>query len=519
MVPLLKPRAVSERVLLAALLIAAAGWMAWLAVYQVDDAYIVYRYARSLAEGDGFVFNPGERVEGVTCFLWTLALAPIALAGLPLPRVAPALTALFGLATLVLVARRHAESEERLHLARRDLLPSLLLAAAPAFAYWSVGALETIPYALLVTLAARAHARERRGVGSWGSGVWLGIAGLVRPETPLLVAALGADRLRARGLASTARWLAIVAAFVGPFLLFRRLYFGEWLPNTYYAKTGAALPVLLSFGWIYLRGCLASIVPSFGVSGSAIALAGGLALAALLTFAWRRPALQTEAIVVLTVAAAIVIEGGDWMVLSRFWVPALPSLAVVAGAALLSLASRRRAGLVAATLLVVAVVASGVTESVRQRNGGQGLKVNAIGYRHAHREVARYLNEHAAPGDAVALMDIGIIGWYADRLRVIDITGLTDRDIAHAPGGFLDKTFPVAALLARDPRYIVLVPGFPADTRIFEDPSFRSRYRALFNLDHRFNWTPPSTYKLWVFERNARNTSRNEGSGGNVRTR
>lgn len=491
----------NARRLLVVLLIAAAGWMAWLAVYQVDDAFIVYRYARNLARGDGFVFNPGERVEGVTCFLWTLVLTPFSAAGLPLPRVAPVLTAIAGLACLVLVARRHAESEERDSLATRDLVPPMVLAVTPAFAYWSVGALETVPYALLLTLAARDHARERRGATGAASAVWLGLAGLVRPETPLVVAALAVDRLRTHRLAAAVRWLLVVAAFAVPFLLFRRTYFGSWLPNTYYAKAGAPLPVLIASGWGYTRGCLASLVPTFGASGDVVVLLGALTGGALLVFAWRRPALRTEAMVVLAVAIATILEGGDWMVLSRFWVPALPCLAVIAGAALHRVSRWPRAGTAVATVLIAAIIGNGLFTAAHERNGGQGLLVNAIGYRHAHREVARFLNEHAASGDTVALMDVGMIGWDADRLRVIDITGLTDRDIAHAPGGFLDKRFPVADLLARKPRFIVLVPGFPADGRIYDDPEFRSRYTVLFNVDHRFNWTPPSSYKLYVFER------------------
>jgi hypothetical protein len=333
--------------------------------------------------------------------------------------------------------------------------------------------------------------------------VWLGIAGLVRPETPLVVAALAVDRLHTHRLAATVRWLLVVAAFVAPFLFFRRLYFGSWLPNTYYAKAGDPLPVLIAYGWAYTRGCLASLVPSFGGSGEVIVILGGLTLAALLAFAWRQPALRTEAMVVLAVVVATILEGGDWMVLSRFWVPALPCLAMIAGSALLRVSAWHRAGTAAATLLIAAVVGNGLIAGVRARNGGQGLLVNAIGYRHAHREIARFLNEHGGAGDAVALMDVGMIGWDADRLRVIDITGLTDREIAHAPGGFLDKRFPVSDLLARNPRFIVLVPGFPADGRIYADPAFRSRYHALFDVDHRFNWTPPSSYKLYVFERSA----------------
>src|SRR5262245_54883150 len=40
--------------------------------FTVDDAYISYRFARNLARGLGLVYNPGERVEGYTNFLWTV---------------------------------------------------------------------------------------------------------------------------------------------------------------------------------------------------------------------------------------------------------------------------------------------------------------------------------------------------------------------------------------------------------------------------------------------------------------
>ncbi|GAH95705.1 unnamed protein product, partial [marine sediment metagenome] len=36
--------------------------------YPTDDAYISYRYAQNLAEGNGLVYNLGERVEGYSNF-------------------------------------------------------------------------------------------------------------------------------------------------------------------------------------------------------------------------------------------------------------------------------------------------------------------------------------------------------------------------------------------------------------------------------------------------------------------
>src|SRR5687768_6252470 len=47
-----------------------------------DDAYISYRYAANLVAGHGLVFNPGERVEGYSNFLYVMLVAPgIALFG------------------------------------------------------------------------------------------------------------------------------------------------------------------------------------------------------------------------------------------------------------------------------------------------------------------------------------------------------------------------------------------------------------------------------------------------------
>ena len=46
-----------------------AGERYW---WLTDDAMISMRYARNLANGIGLVWNPGERIEGFTNFLWTI---------------------------------------------------------------------------------------------------------------------------------------------------------------------------------------------------------------------------------------------------------------------------------------------------------------------------------------------------------------------------------------------------------------------------------------------------------------
>src|SRR5690606_26802938 len=45
------------------------------ALWLTDDAFISFRYAENLVAGHGLVFNPGERVEGITNPAWTLWIA------------------------------------------------------------------------------------------------------------------------------------------------------------------------------------------------------------------------------------------------------------------------------------------------------------------------------------------------------------------------------------------------------------------------------------------------------------
>ncbi len=380
---------------LAVALLAAVGWFIYLACYQVDDAYIVYRYATNLARGDGFVFNLHERVEGVTCFLWTLFLAPFAAAGAPLPVAGPILTGMAGVLILLLAPGTLASLTGRSRPEIGDWSVSALLAAHPSFAYWTVGGLETVPFALLLLLALRDQSREQAAGHGRRSAVWIGLATLIRPETPLLAAAFAMGRWfdgPGRDSREKARdiflWSGTVALFLAPFLLFRHFYFGDWLPNTYYAKLGPGLGSNLEAGRLYTLGFLSSLVPAFGVANDLTGWIGVLIFLGLVAFGLPRPELRTAALLVLGVGTAVLLEGGDWMFLHRMWVPALPPLFLLLAAAGRRLSESWPRHRVAARSIAVLLIASYLVAAARERNGPNGLAVNAAGYRSAHHQVA-----------------------------------------------------------------------------------------------------------------------------------
>ena len=63
----------------AALLLAALTVLMFVVFFALpaDDAYIVARYVRQLYDGNGLVFNPGERINTITSPLLTFVLAAI----------------------------------------------------------------------------------------------------------------------------------------------------------------------------------------------------------------------------------------------------------------------------------------------------------------------------------------------------------------------------------------------------------------------------------------------------------
>lgn len=227
-----------------ALLLAHAWWYRFL----TDDAFISFRYARNLAQGHGLVFNPGfERVEGYTNFLWVILLAIFARVGAPPERVANALSVVCGVAIWWLVLRSSLRKGRPIWLV---LAPVLLLASTRSFAVWCTGGLESKFFEFLVfagvlrAVSEVESARSGRRETWAGSSLLLGLACLARPDRVVIAAGLFATRCiveRRRGRARlpvVARGLALAAGVVAAHVVFRLSYYGDWLPNTYYAKVG-----------------------------------------------------------------------------------------------------------------------------------------------------------------------------------------------------------------------------------------------------------------------------------------
>ena len=228
--------------------LAVLGWFSSVAWFLTDDAFISFRYVRNLLDGHGLVFNPGEYVEGYSNFLWVLELAAIwGLSGVAPERAAPWLSVAFTAATVAAMMWWIARLPLLRHRGLVGWMALGLVCSSATFAVWtSGGGLETRQFTFFIVLAVVClglYRDSRRGL--LAASLSLAAAALTRPEGVML-AALCCGWFVIQRMADTGRlnpdWrrlICLAAPFVilvGAHFLWRYSYYGEWLPNTYYAK-------------------------------------------------------------------------------------------------------------------------------------------------------------------------------------------------------------------------------------------------------------------------------------------
>lgn len=516
-----KPDAVVFFVLagLGALLFAFNIFRYW--YYTVDDAYITMRFAQNLVNGHGFVYNPGGPVvEGYssTSLLGWQALV-ILLGGDSLHWTkwlgtlagATTLTASVGLAWRLI-------SPDGAVPRSLAALPALLLADSLSLATGCISGLETTLFAALLTVGVWAFVellREDAPRGAmWVAGIAMGLATWTRPEGIAWAGGVGAAVLawqlwRRRPWRRAAIAFATAIGFWIALLVFRLLVFGQWQPNTYYAKMWSDTWSRSMSGLTYLRDWLV-------ISRGALWLLLAGAAIPLLPRAMR-PGAVICLLAVLGHCLVVVYMGGDWIPHLRFMAPMLGVAAALAGVgiALLSVRVLRRA-MPYASMAVGAAACIGVILLAQPDNHRGLLEIytRVWGWSDGHKPLAEWLGAWQADRNermTVAVEDIGLIGWHGGT-DIIDIAGLVDPDWARQKYETGDgDDYPSHKLLEETrPEVVILVatrppngndPGitWKANKKIYDDPLFEERYFYHTTFLHKDY--PGDGYYLHVFVR------------------
>ena len=496
----------------------------------VDDAYIALRYSRNLVEGHGAVYNAGERVEGYTSlgFMWLgalfLRLGIPAIAGWKAVSLVAAGAAVVGAARLERFARRAAvlatpTDRRSIRCCRRfsssRSRPSPTGRSARS-SRWCSADCSSGAWCSVCARSRSARGADRRSRSRWPTSS--GPRARRSSRSRRFALALREWQLRRpdlRFLRRHAGNIAIVTATVAAHLAWRYSYYGDWRPNTYYAKvTGGSEQILTGLQY---AGKLALALPVL-VLALAVPLlelrarrrARGAA-AESTEVAPRRGSRSPAAVIAIVALALILLTiglGGDSQPFHRFFIPALPLLAALA-----ALAARHARGraltATAAVLFAVHVVAAHVTTQpyvafVADRTTRVG---SAVG---------DFFAERLAPDELLATNTAGSLPYESNR-PALDTLGLADAAIARRPiyitstgwaghrrgwGEYVLRRHPRAILFyntagAREPFYL-------GDRELLELPGFRFFYRLrttnLPALESSISW-PAARYLGFPFGR------------------
>jgi arabinofuranosyltransferase len=398
-----------------------------------DDAMVSMRYALNLVKGNGLVWNQGQYVEGITNLSQTLLMATaiavfgkwwsvlaIQLIGIPICLAIAFLTMKIGDEIL---GRKSSQ---------RDMYLVLCFVAGISYyplTYWVLMGMESGLLAALILGATLVAFRiDGRGTFSMWFPLLLGCAFFTRPDAAIPIALLflyrflGLRRVPGgwRALASEA---AVVAGFVVCLSVFRLVYYGDFVPNTYTLKM-TRMPLgerlINGFGFIVPFLAWAAVPLVLAILGVVVNL--------------KRKTVLCLSLVVSMVLYQIAVGGDPW----QYWrmtAPYMPLVFVLALGGVKRLAEKgsprfvrfERPLLLGVLGLMIVLLNAEFSDELSFRR-----RPYMVDFNHATVSAAIALNEVADSTATIGVVWAGSLPYFCE-LKAIDFLGKNDAAIAVLP--------------------------------------------------------------------------------------
>ncbi len=212
-----------------------------LLAWQSDDAYHAYVMAKNLVEGNGFVYNIGQRATASSCPLFTLVIAAAYFVFRNMFFASLAVCIVFSSAAYSMVVHHFCET-------RRQVIVTFLIAAGcTSFISYTTAGLENCQLFFLIVLFLRLffHKEEYTRRDLLYMALLVSFIAMTRMDAVLFVApmAVYAYLFRRKQFSFMKAFLQGVLGLL-PFILwevFALFYYGFPFPNTAYAKLGTDL--------------------------------------------------------------------------------------------------------------------------------------------------------------------------------------------------------------------------------------------------------------------------------------
>jgi hypothetical protein len=385
-----------------------------------DDPFITYRYAQNIANGLGFVYNPGERVLSTTTPLFTLLLAAFSPLWNNLPRLANLIGALsIALGALLIYWLAKILNEPLVGWAGLLLYPTspLLLNCMGS---------ETPLYIALCLACFVFYWRSNYTL----TAIFSALAVLIRPDGILVPALLAVDYLLSRQRPIPWKQALLFCLLLLPWFIFAWAYFGSPIPATLAAKQHQGLMAISQrFGAGFL-----TLLKAYYQFWFYEILAGVACLGIIYAI------LQSRRWLLFIVWPILYFITFMTLGMTRyFWyyAPLLPGFAVLVGLGLRSVERIIRhlkdkasnpvpwASSLPQLVMIAILVLPGIFQVMRLKTISEDRDPRYTIYR----AVGSWLQTNSLPDASIGTLEVGIIGYYSKR-PIIDFAGLIQPEIA-----------------------------------------------------------------------------------------
>jgi hypothetical protein len=400
--------------------------LAWIFRFIQDDAFISFRYAKNFAEGHGLVYNPGEKVEGYTNFLWTLFLTTPHLLHMDIISFSQTAGVLLFALSLYLTYGVAQKLTGNIYLAALALI---FTGSNFTFLSYATGGLETQLFTLLVMTAfylAVNFDEKKNNARLFTISLVFAMLLLTRPDSvPYIAIILLYLFYKMHNLkCSIKNYLMLIAPFIllsAAYLLWKLSYYGDLLPNTFYAKVhgGTSSGYGIYYIFTFFKSYLIILFPL------------------LIFFLLRKKVFSIEITALLMLLAFNILYvfyvGGDFMEF-RFFVPVIPMFFI-----LIVLTFREMKQKVLITILSLIIPAGSLSHAFtfKSESGHQLFSIKELNGQiyndnFSWMKIGKYFNKYFNNSDiTIATTAAGVIPYYSN-LRTIDMHGLSDRQIARS---------------------------------------------------------------------------------------
>jgi len=381
--------------------------------FRLDDTFIFYKYAKNIAEGNGYVFNLGEKVNATTSPLYTLLLA--FLYWLLNPFINVDFVIIGNLISIISIIIILLSIKKLLNDDLKFSLFSLIFLALPLLKFGF--GMETFLNLALIVYSTYLYTNDKLILAS----IFMGLSVLARLDSALFAVIIFFHYVIInRRFPPILTILAFILVII-PWFIFSKIYFDSYFPTTIGAKLSQAQLGIFGDGFVFFTYS-GRIVPGGYLS---IIILIVITLVSIIYLIRKKISINNSMGIsilmiwsmALLITYGFIIKAPPY---SWYYTPYAIPISILLTFGFSSALKRIK-------IKILFITISFIIACVLPIKGiFQGYNPKYLNFI----RTAEWLNKNAVKGSLLAVDDIGILGFYYNKGKLVDAHGLINPEVA-----------------------------------------------------------------------------------------